>query len=170
MNNFFKKIIDKPVKAIKLAFYWLVKIEGDPRSIALGFALGIFIGMTPTMGFQMPIAVFFAIPFGLNKISSAAGVWITNPVSAPIIYPINYLVGVKLFSIDIAGEMFVDLSLKSLKSLLLETPDIFLAATLGGIVLGTPIAIAGYYIVYAGVKKYQRRTRKKKFSPPESQD
>ncbi len=170
MNNFFKKIIDKPVKAIKLAFYWLVKIEGDPRSIALGFALGIFIGMTPTMGFQMPIAVFFAIPFGLNKISSAAGVWITNPVSAPIIYPINYLVGVKLFSIDISGEMFVDLSLKSLKSLLLETPDIFLAATLGGIVLGTPIAIAGYYIVYAGVKKYQRRTRKKKFSPPESQD
>lgn len=170
MNNFLNKITDKPMKAIKLAFYWLIKIEGDPRSIALGFALGIFIGMTPTMGFQMPIAVFFAIPFGLNKISSAAGVWITNPVSAPIIYPINYLVGVKLFNIDISSEIFSDLSLKSLKSLLVETPDIFLAATLGGIVIGTPIAIAGYYVVYYAIKKYRKRTIKKKFSPLAPQD
>ena len=55
-----------------------VKVKGEPREIALGFGLGIFIGMTPTMGIQMPIAVFFAALFKWSKISAAFGVLITN--------------------------------------------------------------------------------------------
>ncbi len=140
---------------LKRGYRRLIRIEGDPRNIALGFAMGLLVGMTPTIGFQMPIAVFFAIPLRLNKISSAAGVWITNPFSAPVIYPINFLVGVKLFNIDVSTEQIIDFSLKSLKCLLTETPDIFLAATLGGIVLGIPIAIGGYYFVLSAVTRYR---------------
>jgi uncharacterized protein (DUF2062 family) len=40
----------------------------------LGFAFGIFIGMTPTMGIQMPIAVFIAALIKWSKISAAFGV------------------------------------------------------------------------------------------------
>jgi uncharacterized protein (DUF2062 family) len=49
----------------------------------------------------------------------------------------------------------LDFSLKSIKCLLTETPDIFLAATLGGIVLGVPIAIGGYYFALSAVTRYQ---------------
>lgn len=144
-------------QSLQKGYQRVIRIEGDPRNIAMGFALGLFVGMTPTMGLQMPIAVFFAIPFRLNKIASAAGVWITNPISAPIIYTINYLVGVKLFNIDISTENVIDVSVKSLKCLLLETPDIFLAVTLGGIVLGIPVAVAGYFLALSLVKRYQAR-------------
>lgn len=145
---------------LKQGYYHLIRIEGDPRNIAMGFALGLFVGMTPTMGFQMPIAVFFAIPLRLNKISSAAGVWITNPVSAPIIYPINYLVGAKLFNIHMSTDQIVDFSLKSLKYLVVKTPDILLAATLGGIVLGIPLAIGGYYFALSAIRRYHARRKK----------
>lgn len=132
-------------------------IEGDPRNIALGFSLGLFIGMTPTMGFQMAIAVCLAIPLKWNKLSAAAGVWITNPVSAPFIYWVNYVVGKKTFHIQIAQRCIGDPSARSLLDLVKETPDILLAMTLGGIVVGLPLAVLGYYVCYALISRYQRR-------------
>jgi hypothetical protein len=155
MKNVFSSFFNYALQFLKRGYRRLIRIEGDPHNIAMGFAMGLLVGMTPTIGFQMPIAVFLAIPLRLNKISSAAGVWITNPVSAPVIYPMNFLVGVKLFNIDISTEQILDFSLKSIKCLLTETPDIFLAATLGGIVLGVPIAIGGYYFALSAVTRYQ---------------
>jgi uncharacterized protein (DUF2062 family) len=70
---------------IRKVYERFVKIRGQPREIALGFALGIFIGMTPTMGIQMPIAVFFAAMLKWSKISAALGVCITNPFTSPFI-------------------------------------------------------------------------------------
>lgn len=142
------------------AYKRFLAIEGDPHNIALGFALGLFIGMTPTMGFQMAIAVFFAIPLKWNKLSAAAGVWITNPVTAPFIYWINYVVGKKTFNIQIVHKCFGDPSARSLLDLVKETPDILLAMTLGGIVLGLPLAVLGYYLSYALVSRYQKRKRR----------
>jgi uncharacterized protein (DUF2062 family) len=56
------------------AYERFIKIRGHPREIALGFALGIFIGMTPTMGVQTPLAVFLAALFKWSKLSAGFGV------------------------------------------------------------------------------------------------
>jgi len=37
-----------------------IKIRGRPEDIACGTAIGLFIGMTPTIGIQMYIAIFIA--------------------------------------------------------------------------------------------------------------
>ncbi|MGD9972166.1 MAG: DUF2062 domain-containing protein [Desulfatirhabdiaceae bacterium] len=144
----------------RTAYNRFIRIEGTPRNIAMGFAMGLFIGMTPTMGFQMGIAVFVAAILGLNKISSAVGVWITNPVTAPFVYGMNYMTGKKLFHIQVVTPPIGDMSVKSLIDLLCETPDIFLAMTLGGIVLGLPLAIGGYYLAYAAIKNFQNLKKK----------
>jgi hypothetical protein len=144
----------------KTAYDRFIRIKGTPREIAMGFAMGLFIGMTPTMGFQMVIAIFFAAIFGINKISSAAGVWITNPVTAPFVYGMNYMVGKKVFHIEVITPHIGDLSMKSLIDLLCDTPGIFLALTLGGIVLGLPLAIGGYYLAHAAVDNYQIMKKK----------
>ena len=82
------------------AYERFVKIRGNPREIALGFALGLFVGMTPFMGFHMAIAVFFAALFKWNKIAAAAGGWISNPVTAPFVYAGTYYVGNKVLNIQ----------------------------------------------------------------------
>ena len=78
------------VRQLKLNMLRLLRLRKSPDEIAKGLALGVFIGMTPTFGFQMVIAVFFALLLSENKIAAAVGVWITNPLTAPFIYALEY--------------------------------------------------------------------------------
>lgn len=78
------------IRRAKLNFVRFVRLRGAPEEIAKGLALGIFIGMTPTFGFQMPLAILSAVLFKENKLAAILGVWITNPLTAPIIYAMEY--------------------------------------------------------------------------------
>jgi len=78
------------VRQIKLNFLRFVRLRGAPDEIAKGVALGIFIGMTPTFGFQIVLALFFAWLLRENKLAAILGVWITNPVTAPFVYALEY--------------------------------------------------------------------------------
>jgi uncharacterized protein (DUF2062 family) len=104
--------------AFSRAYERFVKIRGQPREIALGFALGIFIGMTPTMGIQMPIAVFLAAILKWSKISAVFGVWITNPFTSPFIYGITYIVGAKLLGLKATIKLPDDLTWSIVKEML----------------------------------------------------
>ncbi len=84
-------------------FVRFVRLRGLPEEIAKGVALGIFIGMTPTFGFQMAIALFFAYLLKENRLAAILGVWITNPVTAPVIYSIEYEMGRILLSLPRAS-------------------------------------------------------------------
>ena len=147
--------------SIRKTYERFLKIRGTPREIALGFALGLFVGMSPTMGFQMAIAVFVAALFKWNKISSAAAVWITNPITAPIIYGVTYFVGASIIGMPNINLRPQDLSVTSFITFFKQTPLIFWAMTLGGVVIGVPLALAGYFVVYSAVDKYQRDIRLK---------
>ena len=138
-----------------------VKIRGNPREIALGFALGIFIGMTPTMGIQMPIAVFIAALLKWSKISAAFGVWITNPVTSPFIYGFTYIVGAKLIGLKSILTVPADLNWSIVKEILINAPVIFGALTVGGIIVGLPLAVLSYYLSIAALNKYQQSIKDK---------
>ena len=150
LQNVFRKVYER-----------FVKIRGRPREIALGFALGIFIGMTPTMGVQMPIAIFFAAMLKWSKISAAFGVWITNPITSPFIYGITYIVGAKLLGLKATLTVPDDLTWSIVKEILKNAPVIFGALTVGGIITGLPLAVLSYYLSFAAVNKYQQSIKAK---------
>lgn len=52
--------------------------------------------MTPTMGIQMLIAGFLAAVLKWNPISAMMGIWITTPVTAPVIYGTTF--GAKIYT------------------------------------------------------------------------
>jgi len=62
-------------------------------SFGNGLTLGTFIAFTPTMGLQMPIAAVCAYFLKVNLPSALLACWITNPVTAGIIYPLEYQLG-----------------------------------------------------------------------------
>ncbi len=88
------------IRQTKLQLVRFARLSGSPDDIAKGMALGIFIGMTPTFGVQMAIAVFCAWLLRENKIAAAIGVWITNPVTAPFIYALEYESGRVLLGME----------------------------------------------------------------------
>ena len=151
-----RKKKDNLRNAVRKVYERFVKIRGQPREIALGFALGIFIGMTPTMGIQMPIAVFFAAMLKWSKISAALGVCITNPFTSPFIYGFTYIVGAKLLGLKATLNLPEDLTWSIVKEILKNAPAIFAALTVGGIIIGLPLAILSYYLSYAAVNRYQQ--------------
>ena len=143
------------------AYERFLKIRGNPKEIALGFALGIFIGFTPTLGLQIAIAVFIAALLKWNKIAAAIGVWITNPATAPFIYTFTYLVGAKILGLKNEFVFSSGLDWNFVQTLLAKTPHIFIALAIGGIVLGLPFAVVCYYLSFYAVQRYREKLKEK---------
>jgi uncharacterized protein (DUF2062 family) len=63
----------------------------------MGVTVGMFIGMTPTVGIQMLLVVIVAALtspfFRFNRLSALLTVYITNPITTVPIYYFNYKVG-----------------------------------------------------------------------------
>ena len=153
-NSLLYKILQKPYERF-------LKIRGQPREIALGFALGLFIGMTPTLGSQMVIAIFFAALFKWNKISSAIGVWITNPITAPFIYSLTYMIGARVMGLRNSFRLSDIQNIGSLIEIIKKTPEILVALTIGGFILGLPLAVLGYYLSYSTIQRYREEIKRK---------
>jgi len=146
---------------IRKVYERFIRIRGNPREVALGFALGVFVGMTPTMGVQTPIAIFFAALCGWSKLSAAVGVWVSNPLTAPVIYGVTYITGAKMMHLAPVFNLPLSPSWSTLKAMLLKAPQALGAMTVGGIVIGLPLAVLAYYLAYGAVEKYQKDLKTK---------
>ncbi|MEE4356111.1 MAG: DUF2062 domain-containing protein [Desulfococcaceae bacterium] len=137
-----------------------VRIRGNPREIALGFALGVFIGTSPTMGVQMLIAVFFAALLKWNKFAAAAGAWISNPLTAPFLYSLTYFIGAKVLSYEMRHSLPKEANLDALICMLKQAPEILWIMTVGGVIVGIPLALAAFYFARSAILKYRESIQK----------
>jgi hypothetical protein len=67
--------------------------DDTPHRLALGVAIGVFVGLTPLVGLQMVIAVALAALLRANKVVCVPLVWISNPFTFVIIYPLCLKLG-----------------------------------------------------------------------------
>ena len=155
-----EKLYTNITRSLKKIYERFLRIRGRPRKIALGFALGLFIGMTPSMGIQTAIAILLAALFKWNKFSAAIGSWITNPLTAPLIYSFNYLIGAKMLEIKRGYSLPTEIGISRMSQMLHKAPEVFWALILGGAILGLPLAVAGYYFSYSAITRYQERIKK----------
>jgi len=146
---------------LRKAYERFLKIRGEPREIALGLALGIFIGMLPVLGLQTVSAIFFASLFKWNKFSAALGTLISNPLTIPPLYALTYWLGSKILGLGQRLPHLSDSGIETLIHLLQKTPEILLALFIGGILLGLPAAAASYFLSYEALRRYQSRIREK---------
>jgi uncharacterized protein (DUF2062 family) len=160
-NPIKQAIIDKPQQFLRKTFDRFIRIRGNPRDIAFGFAMGLFIGISPTMGIQIWSAVFIAALLKWNKIAAAAGVWITNPLTAPAIYGMTYLTGAKILGFEKLQQFSLELSISNLQALIVKAPKVFGAMIVGGIAVGIPLAVIAYYVTFYLVQHYQSRVKEK---------
>lgn len=88
----------------------LLTLDDTPHSIALGTAIGMMVGMTPTVGIQIVLILGLAFllqkicPF--NKLAAMITVFISNPLTLVPIYYFNYRVGCLFLEGDATKESF----------------------------------------------------------------
>ncbi len=138
-------------------YHRFIRLKGEPRQIALGFSLGVMIGMTPFFGVHILSCLVIASLFGWSKISALIGVNITNVVTIPIIYPLNYWIGANLLGASRQFRWPGNKDVATVLELMRQSPMVLLDLFVGGVVLGVPLAVGGYFFVLRAVRIYRRK-------------
>ena len=148
------------LKRIKNLFTRLLAEGSSPHSIALGFAVGIFIGALPIIGFQLIPTVIVCYKLKANKIAGLTATWISNAFTYIPLYYYEYLVGClilphyqvitkntfKTLFIEVSFSKFVDVGEKLLVPLLV-----------GSMLNAVVLSVSSYFIVKFIFTAYQRR-------------
>ncbi|MHC4872116.1 MAG: DUF2062 domain-containing protein [Planctomycetota bacterium] len=141
----------------------LVKLRATPHAIALGTAIGIFVGMTPTVGLQMLIGVIIATVVGANRVAAALPAWITNPFTIVPIYSFNYWLGTFFVKGPGLEEFKIKISqLSGWRSVYDLGVDILVPLTIGCCLVGIALAIPAYPLAYRMVSIFRRRLQRRK--------
>lgn len=128
----------------------ILKSNGSPESIAMGFSLATLIAILPTPGFGIFLALFIALFFKkINKIAIVASFAIWNPLVLAPIYWLSYVVGGTFYQPD--PSMHFDLAIFDQ---LYHYSGKFI---LGNATLAISFAILGYLFAYMLAQYYIRK-------------
>ncbi|MBN2343070.1 MAG: DUF2062 domain-containing protein [Deltaproteobacteria bacterium] len=156
------------LKKITGKLWEILRDKDSPHKIALGMALGIFIGFLPIMGIQMAVVTLFALPLRGNLKAALAGVWISNPITFIPLYWLNYQFGTLFFSHrrvsweEFGGEMVKASNWDwgavkaSIYSLLNMGADVFIPLWVGSAILALIFGVIAYFASYRWVVFYRK--------------
>lgn len=135
-----------------------ISLRGEPRLIALGLAMGIGVGVTPTIPFHTAIIILLGVLFRQNITAAYLGSWlISNPITIPFLYVGEYEIGRNLLGMQPASLMLEEYSISRIAALGWE---ILLPLLVGGLILAPIIALPAYFIAHRFLDRAgQRRIR-----------
>ncbi len=123
-----------------------LSLKGEPKSIAMGVAIGVFIGVTPTIPLHTALIVIVGITFQQNISAGYLGSWmISNPVTIPFLYLAEYRLGKFLLGDRCSPATFTDYSLIHL---LHHGWGIAAPLLVGGILIAPFFAVPAYFITH----------------------
>lgn len=133
-----------------LRYYYLRlrNLKGNPHSIACGMAIGVFIGLTPTIPFHTIMIILATSLFRSSRVAGIIGAtMVSNPVTIPIHYYLAYRFGKWIISSEISlphTYSIVDIAHTGWK--------LVLTMLSGGILLGVIPAVIVYFLTLYSFK------------------
>lgn len=115
-------------------------IRGGPESIARGVAIGLFIGLTPTVGFQTVLILMGCLLVAGNFPSAFVASFVTNPFTVAPLYWAYHELGEAIFTA--LPVLSSDPDVWYLQGI---GADIVFTLT-GSLLIATPMAVIGYLL------------------------
>lgn len=155
-------------------YYYLrfIRLRGTPHSLAFGSAIGVFIGITPTIPFHTIIIFFLTISSRSSFIAGLISSWV---VCNPLTYVPQYYLSLRIGNLVTPYELswnqiqsVVEVVLSDvsftirMKALLTVSYEAIIVMILGGSLLALPFALASYYISYLVFIKIKNKRREKR--------
>jgi len=177
MNLRFRLLIRmRPV--LRFVKFRLLHVDDSAQRMARGVAAGCFVAYLPVLGLHIPLAFILAQLIRANKALSVVAVWISNPLTFVLIYYPSYRLGrmvlaffhqkpqVELDQIEAMLNQTFSLSYMIVNLFTMEywkqVAEVFtkigLETCIGGVILGTLVALASYWTAFYFIIGY--RTRK----------
>lgn len=137
-------------------YYYLkvIRLQGDPQTIARGMAVGVFIGITPTIPLHTIAILFFSYLLRGNTIAAfLANLFVCNPLTYFPQYYLSWLIGNWLTGGSLSWER-IHAAMEVLFSgagyaEILQTishlgKEAVIVMLLGGFILATPFTVVSY--------------------------
>ncbi|MGA7105756.1 MAG: DUF2062 domain-containing protein [Candidatus Deferrimicrobiaceae bacterium] len=122
-----------------------VAADSDERSLAAGFAVGVFFSFSPLVTLHMVLALLVAVVLRVNKMTTMVGVWVNNPYTMPFVFYGCFRLGEWILGMDIPPPSFETYTLKAvLKAAVPYAAPLFLGTT----IVGLAAAVLAYVVVY----------------------
>ena len=137
-------------RRIRYCYLRLCRLQGDPRRIAGGMALGVFIGVTPTIPLHMISALILAHFLRLSRVTAVMG----NPLTIPPFYYFSFKIGEWLLYPNHALAFPESVDVRELLRLGWE---VNLALQTGGLILALPWGVAAYFFTLWAVRRCRLR-------------
>ncbi len=140
----------------KEKLYELLSLNDSSRHIALSFAIGVFISVSPFLGFHTIAALLIAWIFRLNKIAIMVGAYTNNPWTFAPVYGFGLWIGLKLYGIK---ETMPDISWGNTKimDIFNYLKPYFMPFIIGSLLLGLVAAAISYFAVEYAVQRFRKR-------------
>ncbi len=131
----------------------IIKLDDTPEKLALSFAVGVYISVSPFFGIHTILIIIISVLFGLNKVAAIAGSWVNMPWTVPIVYYSEYKIGAFLLNKNIR------FSLKpfTIEHYLKSGSDAFWAIFIGSVIEGILFGIIFYFLLKYLIVTYRRR-------------
>jgi len=144
------------VRHLRDRFELLLQEHGSAERLGAAVAIGVLIGCTPFLGFQVLLAMAIATLFKLNRIAVLLGVQVSTPPITPFLLFANAQVGALLLH-----RRWLSISLESMRGVPKAkwVLDLFLELLAGGLVVGGVLAL-GLGVLTAYVVQ-RHRTQKR---------
>ena len=143
---------------LKKLYARIKQLHGDPRYIAMGMAIGVFVSVTPTVPFHTIGAIALAFILKGSKPAAAIGSLFANPLTIPLFYIGSFKVGTFILNRPIP----FDVKFESITDLTTLGVDVTVAMVVGGAVLGILPAVAAYILTYRFITAVREKAKKRK--------
>jgi len=155
----------------KYYFIKLLRLRGTPHSIALGAAIGVFIGITPTIPLHTIAILALTL---LCRCSFIAGLITSIVVCNPLTYVPQYYLSLRVGNVFtpyhlnwdrvkqvldvVLSDVSFEMRIKPLLSLGYEAVTVMLV---GGVILALPFAVGSYYLCHFLIVSFRKKRRQK---------
>lgn len=146
----------KYLKRYLINFYnKFISLKGEPKNIAMGFAMGVFVGVTPTIPFHTGLLVALGLVSRQNITSAYIGAWaISNPLTVAPFYLLEYQIGKYLLGMGGTPLVLKDYSIMSIINF---GWDVTFPLLTGGIILAPFFAVPAYFVAHRMVLAIRRK-------------
>lgn len=159
---------DRLLKYYHLKF---TRLKGDPHSLAMGTAIGVLIGISPTIPLHTILILGITIVSRTSTIAAIISSWIVcNPLTYIPIYYFSMLLGNVVTPYELSWQRVKGLLdtlsshqsfSNSLKEVLSLGYEAVIVMIIGGFVLAIPFTIASYYFSLQLFRKIRKKRKKK---------
>ena len=149
-------------------FRAIFHVNETPHRIALAFAMGVFMGISPLLGLHYIGGILLAMLFRLNKIVAIIGVSVNNPWTIVPLSTFSVWIGAKMLgikqvlpevdwgSISLSSIAMKFTDLDKLTDMIKELWPLLSSFFVGSFFICTISAIASYFVIRQLAGKYRK--------------